>query len=64
MSNLQLKYFVLKPKGNNIYAEASRIAIQAYAYHVWDEDPELREGLLEWVRNETATPTVGENNVQ
>ena len=33
---LEMKYFVLKPSGNNEHARASRAAMQAYEIHaVW-----------------------------
>jgi hypothetical protein len=51
-SNLQMKYFVLKPSGDNVYAKASRKAMQAYAEAVKKEAPEFAQELFEWVGNE------------
>lgn len=48
MSGLKMKYFVLKPKGNDIYAEASRTAMRTYARVIEDENPELSRDLREW----------------
>lgn len=48
MAGLIMKYFVLKPKGNDPYAEASRCAMYAYALSIKDENPELMDDLIEW----------------
>jgi len=48
MSGLQMKYFVLKPSGNDKYAEASRKAMRAYAMTIQNENPELAEDLRKW----------------
>ncbi len=53
MNDLRMKYFVFKPKGDDAYAEASRMAIRAYAHSIGDEIPELRDELLQWVDDET-----------
>ena len=47
MSDL-MEYFVLKPKGDGIYAEASRKAMRAYATHIQKENKELCDELREW----------------
>ena len=54
MKGLLMKYFVLKPKGKltDPYAHASRQAMETYAYCIRKENPKLRNGLMEWVRNE------------
>ena len=52
MSGLQMKYFVLKPAGNNKYAEASRKAMRAYSRHIASENPELSEELKSWADTE------------
>ncbi len=52
MSGLQMKYFVLKPKGKDIYAEASRKAMRSYAAHIQGENPELTKELREWADSE------------
>ena len=52
MSGLELKYFVLKPKGNDAYAKASRSAIACYATHIRKENKQLSNDLWEWVERE------------
>jgi hypothetical protein len=52
MNGLQMKYFVLKPKGDNPYSEASRKAMRAYASHIQDVNSELANELREWADNE------------
>lgn len=49
MSGLKMKYFVLKPDGDDQYAEASRDAIIAYARCIDDYNSELAEDLYYWV---------------
>ena len=53
MNGLQMKYFVLKPKGNDAYANASRMAMAAYAKAINDENPKLKQELIDWIFNET-----------
>jgi len=50
MTGLQMKYFVLKPKGafDDPYAKASRTALQAYAREIRDENPQLYNDLEKW----------------
>ena len=53
MSDLTMKYFVLKPKGkdgNDAYARASRMAMLEYARRIRRVNPELCEQLKEWVK--------------
>ncbi|MCK5605333.1 hypothetical protein KAR91_25800 [Candidatus Pacearchaeota archaeon] len=52
MEGLKMKYFVLKPEGDNIYSEASRKAMRAYAMHVQSENMELADELREWAQVE------------
>jgi hypothetical protein len=52
MSGLQMKYFVLKPRGNCVYATASRVAMRAYAKFIFSEDEELSNQLNEWADKE------------
>jgi len=52
MDGLMMKYFVLKPKGNNPYARASRMAMRVYADHIRSTNPELCYNLNEWVNRE------------
>lgn len=55
MSNgLQMKYFVLKPKGMDIYAKASRAAMVAYADTIAEKNPDLSEDLFDWVERTEA----------
>ena len=54
MSGLHMKYFVLKPKGKDKFAEASRKAMTAYAEHLLKnvecaDDQGFAEELLAWV---------------
>ena len=50
MTGLQMKYFVLKPRGDfhDPYAKASRAALQAYAREIRDENPGLYADLEKW----------------
>ena len=54
MTGLEMKYFVLKPKGNSPYAKASRIALKAYADAINDENPKLTHDLHMWAIEEQA----------
>lgn len=49
---LKMKYFVLNPKGNDIYAVASRAAMYEYADVIKNIDPELSISLSEWANRE------------
>jgi hypothetical protein len=48
MDGLLMKYFVLKPKGNDIFAKASRMAMRKYAEVIKDENPQFSAELREW----------------
>jgi hypothetical protein len=50
---LEMKYFVLKPRGTSRYAEASRIAMTVYADHIAAENEELAKQLRSWSRKES-----------
>jgi len=52
LEGLLLKYFVVKPKGNNIYAKASREAILRYADIIKIINPIFANDLIKWVENE------------
>lgn len=52
MTGLQMKYFVLKPKGCDVYAKASRRAMRAYADMVQGENRELADELRGWADRE------------
>lgn len=54
-----MKYFILMPRGANIYAAASRRALRTYATHIQDENPELCAALRKWVDTETFEATEG-----
>lgn len=45
---LQMKYFVLEPRGDDPYATASREALFAYAEAIEHHDPELAKRLCDW----------------
>ena len=52
---LKMKYFVLNPKAktpDDIYARASRDAMQTYAEIIHDTNLELFNDLLKWVKEE------------
>ena len=46
------KYFVLKPAGNNPYAEASRKAMKTYAIVISSINPKLSNDIYDWIRRE------------
>jgi hypothetical protein len=54
MTGLEMKYFVLKPAGDDEYARASRIAMRAYAKHISIFNTELAANLIEWADKEHA----------
>jgi hypothetical protein len=49
---LMMKYFVLKPNGNDAYAEASRAAMEVYADIIEDENPTMADNLRDWIDKE------------
>jgi hypothetical protein len=49
---LRMKYFVLKPRGKNAYAQASRKAMWIFANAIKDENPVLAKELRDWVETE------------
>lgn len=52
MEGLTMKYFSLKPKGRDSYAQASRRAMVAYADAIYDENPILATDLIKWAKRE------------
>ena len=52
MDGLHLKYFVLKPRGYDIYAAASRAAMRAYANMIRSDNQSLSNELREWADRE------------
>jgi hypothetical protein len=55
MKMLEMKYFVLKPKGNDVFAEASRAAMRRYAEIIKSVEPGMADELMEWVAAEDET---------
>jgi len=53
-NGLQMKYFVLKPKGDfdDPYANASRVALKAYAKEIEEENSKLCYEIKSWVIEE------------
>lgn len=49
---LQMKYFVLKPEGNDLYAKASRAAMRRYARLIDRENKILAIDLMNWADSE------------
>jgi hypothetical protein len=49
---LMMKYFVLKPKGDDVFAKASRRAMRAYADTIHNENPTFANELRAWADNE------------
>jgi len=49
---LEMKYFVLKPRGDDRHAVASRAAMRMYARSIRTADPELARELREWANRE------------
>jgi hypothetical protein len=63
MSGLLMKYFVLKPKGDDAYAVASREAMRTYAECIQRENPELSSDIALWVAREAmAAKTIDVND--
>ncbi len=54
MDGLEMKYFVLKPKGNDEYASASRMAMHTYAFHIKKFNPKLAIELELWADEENS----------
>jgi hypothetical protein len=52
MEGLMMKYFVLKPKGNDIYAKASREAMKEYAFIIKNENRQFADDIINWVLDE------------
>ena len=50
--SLEMKYFVLKPRGNDDYATASREAMRAYAEVIEECNPSLAVDLRQWAHRE------------
>ena len=52
MTGLHMKYFMLKPAGDDLYAVASRAATLAYANIIRSTNPVLAKELESWVIDE------------
>jgi hypothetical protein len=52
MAGLEMKYFVLKPRGEDAYARASRRAMRAYADAIMEANPILCAQLRAWADEE------------
>lgn len=53
---LMMKYFVLKPKGDDPHALASREAMRVYADVIEESNPTLAAELRTWVTREAMNP--------
>ena len=49
MCGLKMKYFVLKPEGEDDYAFASRMAMRAYAANIRRTNSALAKDLNNWI---------------
>jgi hypothetical protein len=50
--SLEMKYFILKPKGTDAFAKASRAAMRVYAKHMIEVDHDLADELRMWADRE------------
>jgi len=57
MNEPQMKYFVLKPRGTDVYAKASRAAMRSYANIIRRDNVALSDALREWADREQAQDT-------
>lgn len=51
---LEMRYFVLKPRGTDLYAAAAREAIRVYACAISRDNPTFAKDLREWADEEYA----------
>ena len=56
MQGLIMKYFVLKPEGQDAYAKASRAAMKTYAENINNTNPQLAVALVKWAWKEEEVP--------
>lgn len=63
MPGLQMKYFVLKPRGTDAYASASRAAMHQYAKFIEHENPKLAKELREWAADEGAEAHLSDDSL-
>lgn len=59
VDGLLLKYFVLKPKGADWHAEASRAGMIAYAEIARRHNPVFADELLDWAKKEQSEANKG-----
>ena len=52
MSGLKMKYFVLKPEGDDVFAQASRVGMRAYARQLENKDPQYAAEIRKWADDE------------
>jgi hypothetical protein len=64
MTGLEMKYFVLKPKGKSQYAAASRAAMRRYAKVIASDNPGLAEELHSWAEREFGIAWGGDTESQ
>ena len=55
----KVKYFVLKPKGTDQFAKASRAAMRTFAQSMHGHDNELSDYVKAWAESETPDNFVG-----
>ena len=55
---LLMKYFVLKPGGEDAYAVASRAAMREYAAMIEHTNQQLAHELLRWANREQDAATI------
>lgn len=53
-NGLMMKYFVLKPAGTDIYAQASRRAMRSYAALIESDNQQFADELRKWADDEFA----------
>ena len=51
---LFMKYFVLKPAGDDLLAKASRAAMFQYARFIKEDEPEFSNQVRQWAERENA----------
>lgn len=52
MTGLEMKYFVLKPGGNSVWAKASRTAMRVFAAEIEQDNPKLAGSIKQWCYEE------------
>ena len=52
MTGMHLKYFVLKPGGDDAYARASRVAMRVFASEIEQDNKQLCGDIKQWVYEE------------